>query len=199
MNQIQNKTTIINDNITDILNIKENSLLNYIDVDKSELVDFIFNIYEDSIINLSSFTWDKNKDINILINLYKNCNVYINVNSITINNKKTNIFIKATNKFDISYAYINIQISGIINGTKSKISCTPIFDFNTNKINAHHGLAIGTFNSDQIFALNCKGISTQNAKTMLIWSKFYDSINLLLEIEKENLYNFILNKWGENE
>lgn len=190
----------INNNYIDEINIEKDENYNFIDIENCCCINLIFNIKSSTIINLSSFTWNKNKEIKIKINLLNNdCDVKLNVNSLTINNFKTDIIVEGANLKDILNNNIDMQICGIISSKKSSIKCLPIYKFDTNKINATHGLTIGTFNDEEIFSIITKGIKIKDAKTMLIWSKFNDTLNSLSEKEKNEYYNFILEKWGKNE
>lgn len=190
----------INNNYINEINIEKDENYNFIDIENSNSIDIIFNIKNSTIINLSSFTWNNNKEIKIKINLLNNdCDVKLNVNSLTINDFKTDVIVEGTNLKDVQNNYIDMQICGIVSSKDSAIKCLPIYKFDTNKINATHGLTIGTFNDEEIFSIITKGIKIKDAKTMLIWSKFNDTLNSLSEKEKNEYYNFILEKWGKNE
>lgn len=191
----------INNDFKDIININKTGIYNFIDIQKnSNDINVTFDIFKSVTINFSSLTWNKNKKIYIKINLNSDdCNVVLNVNSLTINNFNTEIILCGTNIKMVENNSIDMQVCGILSSKLSSIKCMPIYKFNTNKINALHGLTIGTFNEDEVFSILSKGINIKDTKTMLIWSKFNDTLKSLSEKEKKNYYNFILEKWGNNE
>ena len=191
---------INNDKYHHIFDVNVNEL-NFIDIsDQCSDIDITFDFYTSCTINFSSFTWNKNKKINLKLNLLKNdCDINLLLNSLTINNLQTEIFVDGRNINDVDNNHIDIQVSGIINSKKCQIKCLPMYHLNSNKINATHGLIIGTFNDEEIFSLLAKGIDIANSKTMLIWSKFNKTINFLPQNEKDDYYKFILEKWGNNE
>lgn len=192
-------TIIINNDIKEVYDIWDKSEINFIDInEKVNDIDLTFKAYNNLKINISSLTWNNDKKINVKINLEKeNINVVLNINSITINGFKTNILLDGSNKIN-DEASIDMQINGIVHKEKSYINCIPMYHFSTNKIKANHGLVIGTFNDDDVYALLSKGIKPKDAKTMLIWSKFAISLNKLNDNELNYYYSFILNKWGAN-
>ncbi len=180
-----------------IININSDSNLNIIDIDDaSPSIDLTFNITADCFINFSSCTYASNKHIKINLNLMaSNINVVLNLNSLTIGANKTDITLYAANKGDVRDVNIDMQVSGILSSPKGQMSCIPIYDFSTNLINATHGVTMGTFDEDQIFNLLTKGIAIDDAKTMIIWSKFNVALNALDERIKESYYQMILKMW----
>lgn len=194
------KTKKIINNINTKLTINQPTNLNIIDLDnKSNQYSFNFYIKNSCVINLSTFTWKNNKEIKLDFHLLKsNCEIKINVNSLTINNLSTKINLCAKNADDIENVNIDMQVSGVSVGTKAKIACIPIYELNNNKINATHGLNMGTFNEDELFALKTRGIEVNEAKTMLIWSKFKKALVNISSNEENMYYKFILDKWRNN-
>ncbi len=191
---------INSDNFIQKIDVSTNEL-NFIDIDKGcSNIDITFNFYESCDINFSSFTWNNDKKISIKLNLLKDdCVVNFFFNSLTINNYKSEITVDGVNVNDVNNNHIDIQISGIVNSQKSQIKCLPMYHLKSNKVDAKHGLIIGTFNDDEIFSLLTKGIEISDAKTMLIWSKFNKTLNFLPQNEKDDYYKFILEKWGKDE
>ncbi len=195
MKIINNKIEDINPNIV----INDDVIFNIIDLHNTVLdIDLTFDVSSNCIINFSSCTYDVDKQIKVRINLLKsNIDVKLNINSLTIGNVKTTIELCGTNPQKICDSAIDMQVSGIISSAGGKISCVPMYDFSTNLINATHGVTMGTFSEEQLFNLLVKGIKINDAKTMIIWSKFNMSLDGISEQEKQSYYQLILDKWNE--
>ena len=180
-----------------LITINEATTYNIIDLDNDNSdIDVVFDIKANTIINFSSCTYDKNKNIHITINLCASeIDVKLNVNSLTIGNVMTKVELMGRNSEAIKDTNIDMQVSGILSSSQGKMSCVPIYDFNTNLINATHGVTMGTFDEDEIFNLLTKGISSDDAKTMIIWSKFNQALSEVDEKQKDIYYKMILNKW----
>ncbi len=182
-----------------ITDLREPTIYNIIDLDETQTdIDLTFNVVSDCVINLSSCTFTKDKHIKVTINLTSSqIDVKLNVNSLTIGNLKTTIELYGTNTKKIKNTNIDMQVSGILASAHGAITCVPIYDFNTNLINATHGVTMGTFDEAQIFNLLTKGIALDDAKTMIIWSKFNTALMGVEESERELYYHMILDKWKQ--
>ncbi len=183
------------------INVNEDQQLNIFDINRSNLSTTI-NIYVSSNVNLeinmTSLNYQDFKKT-FIVNIYiqgSNTNIVVKSNCLGLDKSHTNIEVNGICNQDIN-AKINIQINGIIDSANATISGKPKFIFETNSIEARHGLIIGRVNEHELTYLLSRGIDSRMAKYMLISAKLFECLKNLSKNEYEMKKENILNVWGE--
>lgn len=165
-----------------------------VDLNKSNQIKFILQANYENVsasFNLLLIAKDKQKRIDIECNLESfNNDLKINVFCLAFDNSKIKVFIKAKNT-NKKKNDINIAINSVIFGDNSTFSACPIFDFNSNEINAKHSVKIGSLNDKEVNYLISRGISKENAKTMLLNGKIDAILKHLNSEDKMKIKNKI--------
>jgi len=156
---------------------------------------------------------------NIKINIYLEKTSVLNINNIIISTLDSNITIDVFHLKDKgsstlnNYALVNDSIlvinanasivknskfnivnqntKGVLLNSFSKINTKPMLSIKTNDCEASHSAAIGALNTEEVYYLMSRGLSEENAKTLIIKSflnPIIDNIDNKIIIDKLNIY-----------
>ena len=137
------------------------------------------------VINYSCLTYD-DIDININGNMLGNNNrCVINVRTLAENNHASvNVCVKAGQ--DTIGNEIVEDLKGI--NEKGSITFMPILEIDTNEVDASHYVTIGSFDENELFYLQTKGLSLASAVAMLkksfIYNLFSDEFISMINTKK---------------
>lgn len=141
---------------------------------------------------------NKNNKINLEINtkitqhnINKNINVLVYGFDNSYTNVKTHIFVPD----DISNSFACQNIIGLLLSDKSKIQGHPNLSINSQNCNAEHSLKIGALDKEEIFYLQTKGFSLEQAKKIII-SNYLNIIIDRLDKDQQNYCKQLLIKEG---
>lgn len=185
---------------------------------KNFKVQYSYNLYEDSFTNIYKFYDVKGiKEMNMIYLLEENAKINYYFNTISNGCEKYNMTIyhqaknttsniinngvnilKGNLTFNISSFVteksINcdvMQESRIINLTNNKCQINPNLFIDEYDVNASHSAHIGTFDKEEMFYLNSRGIDNKNAQKLLVTGLLIkDMPNFLISKIKRNINKY---------
>lgn len=86
---------------------------------------------------------------------------------------------------------VNQQILGLILSPKARITGQPNLKIDTDEILAKHSLNIGSLNKEELFYLQTKGISKNEAQRLIISGLVNEVLNSLEEVEQKQYLQLI--------
>ena len=134
-------------------------------------------------------------------NSYSNShNAEFTVKATTLGLNKSTSALIANSKVEktIRNNKVNQKLTGLILSKHAKITGEPNLRIDTEEIYAQHALNIGSLNKEEMFYLQSKGISSSQAKKLIIWGLVTEVINDLDEETKQEYIQIIEKIMKEN-
>ena len=104
----------------------------------------------------------KYKQIDVNINILgSNVDCKVSANSLNVNSTKTKLIVNGIGK-NVSNSKIDIQIHGILDNESSEFIGCPQYFFDTNQIQARHGLVVGKVDEKEMNYLMSRGLDEQS-------------------------------------
>lgn len=160
----------LHNNMSLIIEIEKNSVLVLNIFDYAVLNEVTLDITLDdgaSLILNDAFIAEKKYGLYIDTKLYgSNANVYVNVRGINEENATSTVIMNGCVAGGIVGVTLN-EYAKVINKSDNSAVLIPNLIVNTNEVEANHGVSIGNINSDELFYLMSKGISSGDASKMI--------------------------------
>ena len=140
-------------------------------------------------------------DAKLSFNSYSNAhNAEFTVKATTLGLNKSVTALTANSKVEktIRNNKVSQKLTGLILSKDAKITGEPNLRIDTEEIYAQHALNIGALNKEEMFYLQSKGISSPQAKKLIIWGLVTEVLKDLDETDKERYVQIIEQIMEEN-